>query len=71
MTAEARLANWTAYRNARFGFSLNYPGEVFPVAEAAPADGPVRAFVSRDGRAMLQITSPMGRLTIPKYRPAR
>ncbi len=70
VAAEARLANWTAYRNARFGFSLNYPGEVFPVAEAAPADSPVRAFVSRDGRAMLQITAgPIAAgLTIPKYR---
>jgi hypothetical protein len=70
VATEARLANWTTYRNARFGFTLKYPGEVFPAAEAALADSPVRAFVSRDGRAILHITAgPIAAgLTVPKYR---
>lgn len=70
--AEIQLANWTSYRNARFGFSLKYPGEVFAAAETLLADGSVRVLVSRDGRAMLQIAaaSVPAAATIAKYRRA-
>ena len=51
---ERTLASWTTYRNARFGFALKYPADMF-VLETAPADNGAGTFVSRDGRVVLQI----------------
>src|SRR5262245_16190258 len=47
----ARALTWTSWRNARFGFSLAYPAEIF-VADTAERDEGA-AFRSRDGRARL------------------
>jgi hypothetical protein len=47
-------ANWASYRNARFGFSVKYPADIFAF-EAEQSDEHVRRFRSRDGRAALRI----------------
>jgi serine/threonine-protein kinase len=67
---DASFASWATHRNARFGFALRYPGEVFAAAETTSGDIPVRTFMSRDGRATLLITAgPIADgLTLPKYR---
>ena len=60
---------WTTYRNARFGFALDYPDDVF--AGAVPKHDGVRVFVSRDGRAILRISSAANKAaTITAYRRA-
>ena len=47
---------WTTYRNARSGFSLKIADAIFLRGEAA-ADVTENMWVSRDGRAVLHITS--------------
>ena len=61
--------DWASYRNARFGFTVKYPADIF-VFEAAQSDERVKQFRSRDGRAALRIfgtPNPDGR-TLIQYR---
>jgi DnaJ domain len=51
----AKTLAWTGIRNARFGFSLDYPSDVF-VADPAQTDEGA-AFRSRDGRARLVVSA--------------
>jgi len=62
---------WASYRNARLGFSLRYPADIF-VPEPAQSDDLVTRFRSRDGRATLQIvaTSNVAGRTLAQYRTA-
>ena len=64
-------ASWASYRNARLGFSLRYPADIF-VPEPAQSDDLVTRFRSRDGRATLQIvaTSNVAGRTLAQYRTA-
>jgi DnaJ-like protein len=50
-----KALTWTGWRNARFGFSLAYPAEIF-VADSAEA-GEGATFRSRDGRARLVVSA--------------
>jgi hypothetical protein len=55
--AQARDAaggNWTTFRNERFGFSLDYPADVFQLERASDA-GDGQIFVSREGDARLLV----------------
>jgi hypothetical protein len=59
--APRRARSWVSYRNAAFGFALQYPRDVF-VADPAPADpgsgtDQGGSFLSRDGRARLIISA--------------
>jgi len=49
-----RASNWTTYQDARFGFALKYPTDVF-VFDKGPAHDNARTFVSHDGQALLRI----------------
>ena len=63
--------NWASYRNARFGFTVKYPADIF-VFEPAQSDEGVKRFRSRDGRAVLRIFGVLnldGR-TLTQYRAA-
>jgi hypothetical protein len=51
----AKTLAWTGIRNARFGFSLDYPSDVF-VADPGQTDEGA-AFRSRDGRARLVVSA--------------
>src|SRR5262245_37323584 len=51
--APSAARSWVSYRNATFGFALQYPGDVF-VSGPSQSDGG-RSFLSRDGRARLVI----------------
>ena len=51
---QAGAANWTTYQNVPFGFALRYPAGVF-ASDIGQSGANVRAFVSRDGRAVLRI----------------
>jgi DnaJ-like protein len=64
-------ANWASYRNARFGFSLRYPADIFAL-EPAQSDDLVKHFRSRDGRATMRIaaTSNAAGRTLAQYRTA-
>jgi len=45
---------WTAYRNERYGFSLQYPADIFAIERTSEAgDGAV--FVTADGQARLLV----------------
>ena len=46
--------NWVEHRNDKYGFSLNYPGEIFKLERATEA-GDGHAFVSADGKARLLV----------------
>jgi len=65
------VASWTHYRNARFGFALKYPGDIFAF-ELALSDDHVKRFRSRDGQAALQIfgTANAAGRTLAQYRTA-
>jgi len=64
-------ASWANHRNARLGFSLRYPPDIF-VPEPALSNALVTHFRSRDGRATLQIvaTSNVAGRTLAEYRTA-
>ena len=50
----AQTANYQTYRNARFSYSISYPGNLLkPQGEAANGDG--QAFLSADGRAEMRV----------------
>jgi curved DNA-binding protein CbpA len=61
-------ATWVAYRNARLGFSLKYPADVFESGRQVDSDD--RLLASRDGRALLRIFATTNRAptTITEYR---
>jgi len=63
--------NWASYRNARLGFTVKYPADIF-VIEPAQSDERVKRFRSRDGRAVLQIfgTLNLDGKTLTQYRTA-
>jgi DnaJ domain len=67
-----RGSGWTSYRDARFGFALRFPGDVFTY-EAEPSGENVRTFVSRDGGAMLHIFAAdnVAGTTLTHYRRSR
>ena len=46
--------DWTTFRNERFGFSLDYPADVFQMERASDA-GDGQIFVSREGDARLLV----------------
>ena len=62
--------SWVSYRDARFGFALEYPTEVFIYDRSQSNDGQSSNFVSRDGRARLVIftTANLRRKTLAQHR---
>ena len=60
---------WAVYRNARAGFTLKYPADVFALGENE-VDPDDRLLTSKDGRALLQIsvTPNESRQTLAQYR---
>jgi DnaJ domain len=66
--AHSAARSWVSYRNAAFGFALQYPGAVF-VPEPSQSDGG-RSFLSRDGRARLVISAAVNAsgITVAKHR---
>jgi DnaJ domain len=67
-----RGSGWASYRNARFGFALRYPADVFAY-EAGPPSENVRTLASRDGGAMLHIFAAdnVAGTTLTRYRHSR
>jgi hypothetical protein len=65
-------AGWATYHNARFGFALKYPADVFADDAGASSEN-VRIFVSSDGGAMLHIfaVDNVAGTTLTRYRRAR
>jgi hypothetical protein len=63
--------HWASYRNARFGFTVKYPADIFSL-EAAKSDERVKRFRSGDGRAALRIfgTPNLDGRTLSQYRTA-
>ena len=58
---------WKLYLNARSGFALKYPADVFPLATTN--ENKDRLLRAKDGRAVLHIFSmPNGATTLPEYR---
>lgn len=53
--APSQAHDWATYRDARFRFALEYPGDVFAPDAARPNDA--KGFLSRDGRARLLISA--------------
>jgi hypothetical protein len=68
----SKPANWTSYRNTRFGFALRYPADIFTSTGATGIDGNERLLRSRDGRALLWISATPNRTggTAAEYRRA-
>src|SRR5262249_19027987 len=64
-------ASWASYRNARFGFTVKYPADIFAIKEDQ-SDEHARLFRSRDGRAALRIfaTPNLAGRTLTQYRTA-
>ena len=69
--SRGRGSGWASYRNARFGFAVRYPADVF-AHDVGPASDNVRTFVSRDG-AMLRIFADdnLAGTTLIRYRRSR
>jgi curved DNA-binding protein CbpA len=65
------IVHWASYRSARFGFTVEYPPDIF-VFEPAQSDEHVTRFRSRDGRAALRIfgTPNLAGRTLTQYRAA-
>lgn len=63
--------NWANYRNARLGFTVKYPADIF-VFEPAQSDERTKRFRSRDGRAALKIfgTPNLDGRTLTQFRTA-
>jgi DnaJ domain len=66
--APSAARSWVSYRNAPFGFALQYPGDVF-VSDPSQSDGG-GSFLSRDGRARLIISAGVNEsgITLAKHR---
>jgi curved DNA-binding protein CbpA len=66
--SRAKPATWVAYTNARLGFTLRYPADVFESGKGVDSDD--RLLTSRDGRALLRIFATTNRVptTIAEYR---
>jgi curved DNA-binding protein CbpA len=66
-----RTVDWASYRNARFGFTVKYPADIFSL-EAAQSDESVKRFRSRDGRAVFRIFAArnLSGRTLSQYRAA-
>ena len=60
---------WVLHENARFGFTLKYPAGIFTL-ERRRREIDDRLLTSRDGRALLRISSRPNdaRLTVSMYR---
>jgi hypothetical protein len=56
-TSRMKPDNWITYRDARFGFALNYPADVFTSAASDGADAGERLLLTKDGRALLWISA--------------
>lgn len=54
LVRETAAADWVRYENERFGFRLDYPGDVFHVERTSDA-GDGRVFASRGGEARLLV----------------
>jgi hypothetical protein len=54
---------WVSYRSANFGFTLQYPGDVFLSDPAQSDEG--KTFLSRDGRARLVISAAVNTSGMP------
>ena len=65
----SRGSSWTTYQNARFGFALKYPADVFAF-DTTPANDNSRTLVSHDGAATLHIFAAVNvaGTTLAKYR---
>src|SRR5262245_37974721 len=63
--------SWANYGNARLGFTVKYPADIF-VFEPAQSDERITRFRSRDGRAALRIfaTPNLDGRTLTQYRTA-
>ncbi len=65
----AKLTDWSTVQNARYGFTIAYPGSVFaPKASKAEIEGQV--LVSRDGAAQLVVATfeNEGQASMAEYR---
>jgi len=62
-------SSWATYKNARFGFAVKYPEDVFAFDTGPPNDN-ARTLVSHDGGAMLHIFAAenIAGTTLAKYR---
>jgi hypothetical protein len=67
-----RGSGWTSYRDARFGFALRFPADVFAY-EAGPSGEDLRTYVSRDGGAKLHIFAAdnVAGISLIRYRRSR
>jgi curved DNA-binding protein CbpA len=65
------IVHWASYRSQRFGFTVEYPPDIF-VFEPAQSDEHVTRFRSRDGRAALRIFGApnLAGRTLAQYRAA-
>ena len=52
----ASAQDWRTYSNARYGFSLQYPGDIFAVERSTEA-GDGQLFVAKNGDARLLVGS--------------
>jgi hypothetical protein len=59
--------DWTTYRNARFGYSFDYPAALFDAGQL-PENGGGQTFNSKDGRAKIVV---FGTLNAEKFTPAQ
>jgi hypothetical protein len=64
--ARAKARAWADFRNARFGFSLAYPTDLFVDGPARTNEGTV--FRTRDGRASLTISAAITASTLAAHR---
>jgi hypothetical protein len=64
--ARAKAHAWAAFRNARFGFSLAYPTDLFVDGPSRTGEGTV--FRTRDGRASLTISAVISASTLAAHR---
>ena len=51
----SKADHWASYEDGRFGFTLEYPADVFVAAPSRPEEG--KSFLSRDGRARLLVSA--------------
>ena len=65
----AKPATWAVYRNARLGFALRYPADVF-TSGRNEVENNDRLLTSKDGRALLRISAMPNRATktVTQYR---